>query len=113
MRLNVFVIIIFVWLTFNASAETKHIRKDEPIQVPVGENSAITWGDLNTLNWKLNGAMITVVGWFALQVYESYKKSKDKTGETLQELIKAVERIEARLENTPTFRDLHSNGRER
>jgi hypothetical protein len=82
------------------------IKKTDNLLVPTGENY-LSWGDFNTLNWKLNGAMATMLVWFILQAWESYKKSKDDTKERLERIEKSLERLTARLEHTPTFKDLH------
>lgn len=102
-----------VWLIC-LSLETAYgaIRKDQNIQTPIGENTFISWGDINQLNLKLNAAFIAILAWFLMEAWNSYKKSKDKTGEHIEQLIKAVQRIEARLESFPTHVEMNEKIRD-
>lgn len=84
------------------------VAKTDPLVTPIGQDAYITFGDLQQLNWKLNAAFVAIIAWFLIQAWESHKKSKDTTSEDIKSLIKAVERIETRLQHTPTFRDLHN-----
>ncbi len=87
------------------------VAKTDPLVTPVGDNAYITFGDLQSIQWKLNTAFVAIVAWFLMQAWDSYKRSKDDTKERLERMEKMLERLDARMEHTPTFKDLH--GKER
>lgn len=82
------------------------------VGMKIGENGYLTWGDFNNINFKLNAALLTILAWVLMQAWSAYQKSKDKTSETLIELVRAVERIEERLKETPTHDEVNDKIRD-
>lgn len=107
MRLLKALALISVFLLMGAK-----VKKEDPILQPVGENAYVTLGDINDLNAKVNWWFLSVIGFVALEFYRTYQKRNDRTGETLEKLVKSVERIEGRLEHTPTAEEARQIARD-
>ncbi len=78
------------------------VRKDEPIVEKVTQDLYVSKGDIEDISKKLNYWFLTVLGFVALELYRAYQKRGDNTEKTLSDLVRAVERIETKLESTAT-----------
>ena len=107
MKSKKFKITLLVLLTLDALAKANPIKKTDALTLPVGESSVITWGDMNELTWKINGVFVTIFLWFLVQIYDSYKKSKDTTSQDIRELKDLVSKLVSEIEHRPTFRDIY------
>lgn len=95
---------------FSISVAAK-VAKTDPLVTPLGPDAYITFGDLQTLNWKLNASFVAIIAWFLLQAWESHKKSKDTTAEDIRFIKEALAEMKGELSARPTWKELH--GKER
>ncbi len=94
-----------------AAAPTNKIRKDEALQQDVGDGKYLTWGDYNSMAWKLNTVMGTFIVFVVWEIISGFRKSHDGTKTDIKAIRDAIIRIEGELKLRPTWKDIH-NGKD-
>jgi acyl-homoserine lactone acylase PvdQ len=94
-----------VWIGINilTSEAFAQVKRNAPIvQETLVDGKYVTWSDINEMKLAMYGTASVFVVWALSQIWAAFWKKQDKTAETLEALVKAVDRIEAHLLHVPT-----------